>query len=73
MSRQEGQLAALFDIVVGDRFAIDHDGNGLRMRRRGPARQGQCRSTSQDQDRRPMRACSRHDHIRYINRFELDQ
>jgi hypothetical protein len=35
VGRQQGQLAALLDIEVGDRVAIDHDGDRLRIRNRG--------------------------------------
>src|ERR1019366_9636367 len=73
VSGQEVQLAALLDIVVGDGFASAHDGHGLRTRRRSAADQGEPCGEAKDERREAMRERGRHDHIRYINRLELER
>jgi hypothetical protein len=44
LARQSAQFDALIDVEIGDRLAIDHDGDGLGEQRRGAAEQQQRRS-----------------------------
>jgi hypothetical protein len=65
---QGGQLHALLDIVIGDRLAVDHHGDGLRLRRRAAPEQDQRRGTTQEKRGEPVSARGgRHDHLRCIN------
>ena len=48
LRREGGELAALLDIVVGDRLAIDHHGDGLRMQLRSAGRQQEGHGSAHD-------------------------
>ena len=65
---QEIQLAALFDVVIGDGFAVDHHGHGLRLQRRPAGHQDQRRGATQHERSKAMKGRgARHDHLRCIN------
>jgi hypothetical protein len=48
---QEVELGALFDIVIGDRLAVDHDSHALRPQRRAAADQERQRKDARQRER----------------------